>query len=33
MNLQTDHLLLPDFINDARQVDKTLREKFGHADA
>jgi nucleotidyltransferase substrate binding protein (TIGR01987 family) len=26
-------LLLPDFIKDVRRVEKTLREKFGHADA
>jgi nucleotidyltransferase substrate binding protein (TIGR01987 family) len=25
--------LLPDFIADARRVETTLREKFGHADA
>ena len=25
-------VLLPDFIKDARRVEKTLHEKFGHAD-
>ena len=25
--------LLPEFLNDARRVEQTLREEFGHADA